>query len=211
MARDRSSHCSWVCGPKLLEICPQRIGGLLQRVETQRLPQVLANALQCRPLDARPHIVEHQAPHGHRQRQIGHARNPHADQPAHAGAHPVQRGRWAPAGALAATGPACRRRTPAPGRPWDRPASRSRPAPPRPGRSRAPGGSDARARMVEVASLPRQAMHADDDMRMGRDCPWLVPLPVGHAVPCSQRRRAAAGHRARYVVQRRFNHGNGTA
>ena len=68
---------------------PHGVRRFLLRREMPALAQVLANALQGRPLNSGTYVIEHQAAHRHAHagRQ---AASHHADQAAHAGAHPVQ-------------------------------------------------------------------------------------------------------------------------
>ena len=195
---------------------PGGVGRLLQGFEPGGKPEVLADALDRQPLDHRAHVVEHQAAHRHGQRQPRLADDAHADQPAHAGAHPVERGDGrllvqlrqqgqhvgAVLGDLVAHGV---------GQPVALAAAHH------------VGADDAgvlaqfTGQHVEIAPLARQAVHADDHVRVGRVAGG-IPLPIRHAVlragdgPGGSR-VLAGGHRcgpgagAQYVVQRRFYHG----
>ena len=57
----------------------------MHRIEPDGVAQVGPNALQALPLDDRADVIEHQAAHRSGERQIGRARQAHADQTALAG------------------------------------------------------------------------------------------------------------------------------
>ena len=69
---------------------PQRISRLLLGLKHTSFAKVLANALQRLPFQRRTDVVEHQTAHLGISWRLGQSGHHHANQPAHAGAHPVQ-------------------------------------------------------------------------------------------------------------------------
>ena len=71
---------------------PEGVGRLLFVGKGPCFSQILADALQCLPLKRWPNVVEHQPAHLGERRGLGQASHHHADEAAHAGAKPVERG-----------------------------------------------------------------------------------------------------------------------
>ena len=187
--------------PKAARYRPQRCSPLLGRVKTQGLAQVGANAAQGGDFNRRTYVVDHQAAYlrAHRRCCSAHA---HADQSAHAGAHPIQlrqlqlrqhrqHGRRVERH-LVVLGVGQKVAVAATGHIGAQHAQRVR-------RARHQG----LGQHVEVAALAGQAVGADHGM--GRVV--CAPFPVRHAVATALRGAHRVAQRALHKTQDRLSHG----
>ena len=180
---------------------PQSGGRLLRRVKAKRLTQIRANAAQGGNFNRRADVVDRQAAHlrAHRCRRRAHA---HADQPTHAGAHPINlrqlqlrqhrqhgRGVHRHLVMLRLGQPVA---APAPGHIGTQHAQRVR-------RAR----HQSLRQHIEVTALSGQAVGADHRMRRVR----CTPFPVGHAVAAARLGADRVAHGALHEMQAGLSHG----